>query len=151
MPVFTFRQALPADLPRLLELERRSFPVPWPEGAFAQELELPQAEVWLACPEGDERFAGYVDFWIVGPEVSLLNVAVDPDFRRSGLASQLLALMDGRAAEEAAEAIFLEVRRGNGGARALYERAGYRQVGIRKRYYADTGEDALVLSKSLDG
>ncbi len=87
----------------------------------------------------------------MGPEVSLLNVAVDPDFRRLGLASQLLGAMERRAAEESAEAIFLEVRRGNEGARALYERDGYGQVGIRKKYYADTGEDALVLSKMLHG
>lgn len=147
---FALTLATSDDLPRLLELERRSFERPWPEGAFEQELALPQAEVWLAEGEGG-RAVGYVDFWIVGPEVSLLNVAVDPDVRRQGLARQLLSKLEERAREVAAEAIFLEVRRGNEGARALYAREGYEQIGIRKKYYSDNQEDAIVLAKEISG
>ncbi len=143
------RQATLDDLPALLALEHRAFDRPWPEGAFEQELTLPQAEVWMAT-DGDQAI-GYVDFWIVHGEVSLLNVAVDPGHRRQGLARRLLACMQSRAEEEDADAIFLEVRRGNDGARALYSSEGFEQIGIRKRYYSDTGEDALVLSKPVPG
>ena len=145
---FTFRPATLEDLPGLLQLEERSFDRPWPPGAFEQELSLPHAEVWLAMDEGG-AFAGYVDFWVVGPEVSLLNVAVDPGFRRRGLARELLGCMNRRAEAVEAEAIFLEVRRTNDGARALYAQEGFEQIGIRKAYYSDTGEDALVLARSL--
>lgn len=147
---FRLRPATLDDLSRLLALEERSFDRPWPAGAFEQELSLPQAEVWLAFDEGaPDRAIGYVDFWIVGPEINLLNVAVDPDCRRRGLAKDLLDRMEERAREVDAEVIFLEVRRGNEGARALYTREGYEQIGIRKRYYSDTGEDAIVMSKGL--
>jgi ribosomal-protein-alanine N-acetyltransferase len=146
---FDLRQATLDDLPRLLALEERSFDRPWPEGAFAQELELPHAEVWMASADG--AVVGYIDFWIVGPEVSLLNVAVDPDWRRQGLAKQLLDLLDRRAREVEAEAIFLEVRRGNEGARALYAREGFEPIGIRKGYYSDNGEDAIVMSRGVVG
>ena len=147
---FTLRLATTRDLSRLLALEERSFDRPWPAGAFEQELTLPQAEVWLAAdPSEPDRAVGYIDFWIVGPEINLLNVAVDPDFRRQGLARRLLDHMEERAREVGGEAIFLEVRRGNDGARALYTRRGYEQIGIRKRYYSDTGEDAIVLSKAV--
>ncbi len=149
---FSLRRATFDDLARLLALERRSFDRPWPAGAFEQELSLPQSEVWLAAADGlPDRAVGYVIFWIVGPEVNLLNVAVDPDHRRQGLARKLLHTVQDRAQDVDAEAIFLEVRRGNQGARTLYSQEGYEQVGIRKRYYSDNREDAIVMAKSISG
>ena len=148
---FTLRRATLDDLPGLLALEGRAFDRPWPAGAFEQELCLPHAEVWLATVEGVGDPVGYVDLWIVGPEVSLLNVAVDPAWRRRGLALLLMRRLDERSQEVEAEAIFLEVRRGNASARALYEQQGYEQIGIRKGYYSDNGEDAIVMSKTVQG
>ncbi len=144
---FDLRSAREQDLAALLRLEARAFERPWPADAFRQELELPQAELWLAWR--GEQLAGYVDFWVVADEVELLNVAVDPEFRRRGLARRLLRLVEERGAERGGAAVYLEVRRTNEAAQALYKAVGYAQIGIRKRYYSDTGEDAVLMSKDL--
>jgi len=151
--VFRFRRALETDLDPLLRLERRCFESPWAPQAFEQELVHPQAELWLAYVEEDGEDAepiGYVDFWVVAGEVSLLNLAVDPRLRRRGLARQLLALMEEVGRENSGEVVFLEVRRSNLPGLELYRNFGFVQVGIRKGYYSDNREDALVLSKRLD-
>jgi ribosomal-protein-alanine N-acetyltransferase len=144
---FSFRPATVSDLDPLLALEARCFPRPWPRGAFEQELELPHAALWLAFER--EVLAGYVDFWVVPPEISLLNVAVDPAFQRRGLGRAFLELMEREGAAAGGEEVYLEVRRTNLGAQALYESVGYVQTGIRKRYYSDTGEDAILMGKRL--
>jgi len=146
---FTFRPASTDDLDALLALEARSFDKPWPRGAFEQELELPQAQLWLAF-EG-EALAAYVDFWVAGPEISLLNVAVDPSFRRRGLGRDLVELMEREGAALGGDEVYLEVRRTNVGAQALYAALGFEQTGIRKRYYSDTKEDAILMGKRLGG
>lgn len=139
------RRATAADLPALLDLERRSFATPWPEGAFARELELPQAEVWLVEDHGGD-VVGYVDLWLLEGEVEILNVAVDPQRRRGGIGRALLDKVRERLDEHDAEAVFLEVRRGNEAAIGLYRACGFHQVGLRKRYYQDNGEDAVLMS-----
>ncbi|MCP4873119.1 MAG: ribosomal protein S18-alanine N-acetyltransferase [Proteobacteria bacterium] len=144
------RRATLEDLPALLALEGRCFDRPWPEGAFAAELALPYAQVWLAFDEGDPRPIGYVDFWVVEGEISLLNVAVDPRARRRGLARMLLAKLKTEGRAVGGEMIFLEVRRSNEGGLALYRAAGFEQIGIRKGYYAAEKEDAIVMSRALD-
>ena len=147
-----FRRAVAEDLPALLRLEVRCFERPWPAGAFEQELAAPYSEVWLALPvEPDADPIGYVDFHVIADEVSLLNVAVDPDARRRGLGAELMALMERRGRELGGQTVFLEVRRGNEGGLALYRRAGFEQIGLRKGYYSGNREDAVVMCKRLDG
>lgn len=141
------RPATHQDLPALLAVEGACFDRPWPEGAFEQELELTQAELWVA-EDSEQGVVGYVDFWVVAGDVELLNIAVVPSWRRHGLARLLLDLLDRRAAEREGEQVFLEVRRGNAGAIALYRSVGYSQVGLRRRYYSD-GEDAILMGKAL--
>ncbi len=151
--MFVFRQASLDDLGPLLALEERAFDRPWPAGAFEGELTAPHAELWLAFFAADGEAAGpigYVDFWVVAGEVSLLNVAVDPSARRRGLALSLVALMEERGAARGGLDVFLEVRRSNTAGLALYRRVGFDQIGIRKGYYSDNGEDAIVMSKRLD-
>ena len=147
---FCLREAQPSDLDGLMALERTCFETPWTEAAFEQEVNLPQAELWLVSERPDGEPCAYINFWVAAGEVSLLNVAVHPDLRRRGLAAKLLGWMESRGGERSGEIAFLEVRRSNVGGLALYAREGYQQVGIRKRYYGDTGEDAIVMSKALD-
>ena len=144
-----FREATPDDLPLLLALEESSFEDPWPEGAFAQELELPHASVWLAFEDGDAAAVGYADFWVVADEVSLLNIAVRPDRRQQGLGGRLLDLVERVGRDRGGEQVFLEVRASNEAGLALYRGRGYEQIGIRKSYYQSTGEDAVVMRRVL--
>jgi ribosomal-protein-alanine N-acetyltransferase len=81
--------------------------------------------------------------------MEVLNIAVIPEYRRMGLARRLVGLVLGISRALGAKKAFLEVREGNRAARALYEGAGFEQVGLRKGYYPDTGEDALVLGREL--
>ncbi len=154
MPEPHFREALPGDLDLLLALEHAAFDRPWPAGAFEQELMLPQAAVWLAFtgPEdqSESELAGYADFWVVEDEVSLLNIAVHPAHRRRGLGGRLLELVERVGAERGGEQVFLEVRASNAAGLALYRGRGYVQVGIRKGYYSDDKEDAIVMRRVLD-
>jgi ribosomal-protein-alanine N-acetyltransferase len=99
---------------------------------------------------GETVIAGYLCRWLVADEVHILNVAVHPDRRRHGIGQLLMreALREARAC--AAEAVTLEVRRSNTGARRLYEGLGFEEVGVRRNYYG-RGEDALIMRLVLTG
>ena len=131
-----------ADLPELIAIERRAFPTPWSLAMFVLELSKP-ASVCLAALRGGQMVAflicsRYDTVW------HIMNVAVDPDRRRQGIASALLTdllrRIDGKGAR-----FTLEVRESNTGAIELYERFGFRAAGRRRRYYQDNGEDAVIM------
>jgi ribosomal-protein-alanine N-acetyltransferase len=146
-----------ADLDAVLDIERASFHTPWSRQAFLHELERNRvAGLWVARARrsGDEDRAaavvGYLCLWAVADEVHVTNLAVDPAWRGEGIGRLLLGtlLVHHRAA--GARRAFLEVRPGNVGARRLYQGLGFREVGRRRGYYVDTGEDALLLEARLD-
>jgi [ribosomal protein S18]-alanine N-acetyltransferase len=133
------------DLPQVIAIERRAFPTPWSLAMFVLELSKPSSVCLAAVRRSGSRdglvgyliCSRYADVW------HLMNIAVDPPMLRRGIAT---ALMD-RLLEVAgpAESYTLEVRPSNPAAIALYERFGFVPAGTRPRYYADTGEDALVM------
>jgi len=130
-----------SDLPQVLAIERRAFPTPWSLAMFVLELSKPSGICLAAVENGG--LVGYLicsrydDVW------HLMNVAIDPDRLRLGIAS---ALLDRLFAATGPDARFtLEVRPSNGPAITLYERIGFRSAGLRRRYYQDNGEDALVM------
>lgn len=131
------------DLEAVLEIERASFLSPWNRAVFEQTLSSSVAAGYGAWVDG--ALAGYLLLYRGGPEAHILNVAIDPARRRQGLASLLLshAMTDMR--HKGAEEFFLEVREGNRAAIGLYRRHGFEVIGKRKRYYQETGEDALVM------
>jgi ribosomal-protein-alanine N-acetyltransferase len=136
-----------ADLDAIDEIERHSFARPWPREAFAAELTRELARLDVAR---GPQVIGFCNSWVVpdphgGGEVHILAIATHPDHRRAGVGAALLghALAQGRA--RGCRLATLEVRRGNAPAIALYERAGFRTVHVRARYYQDNGEDALVM------
>ena len=137
----TIRSLGYSDLPQVIAIERRAFPTPWSLAMFVLELSKPSGVCLAATEEG--RIVGYLicsryaDVW------HLMNVAVDPPSRRRGIATALLEEMIARAGDDASYT--LEVRPSNGSAIALYERFGFRSAGTRRRYYQDTGEDALIM------
>ena len=134
-----------ADLPQVLSIERRSFPTPWSLPMFVLELSKPSG-VCLAASRS-ERVVGYVICSRYEEAFHVMNIAVDPDHRRAGVASALLEGVIERAGEDANYT--LEVRVSNAGAIALYERYGFRGVGTRRRYYSDNGEDAIIMWRAV--
>jgi len=131
------------DLEAVEQIERRSYPTPWSRSMFAGELEKPGSICLGAFVE--ERLAGYmiisryVDAWHV------MNIAVDPDFRRRGLATLLLERLFEVTDDGIRRGYTLEVRVSNDDAIRLYERMGFRSRGIRRGYYTDNREDALIM------
>ena len=115
---------------------------------MAHELQLPHSEFWLAFVEGNA--CGYLHFWVVASEGSLLSMAVVPEARRQGLGRALIAQLERRLVEHDCAEMHLEVRVGNVAAQSLYRAVGFRESGCRKGYYSDTGEDALLMSCTLD-
>ncbi len=140
-----------ADLDAVLAVERSSFNSPWSRGMFLDELTQGASRAWFVAesPWGVVGFAGLME---VDREGHIMNLAVRPDARRSGLGSALLSTLLAEAGRRGIERLTLEVRPTNPAALALYAEAGFYEDGRRHGYYSDTGEDALVMwSGQLDG
>ena len=135
------RRLVYADLPQVVALERRAFTTPWSLAMFVLELSKP-AGVCLAAVVENE-LVGYLVCSRYDTVWHVMNIAVDPDRRRRGIATALIGALIERVGDDAQ--ITLEVRRSNTGALALYERLGFRSAGVRRRYYADNGEDAVIM------
>jgi [ribosomal protein S18]-alanine N-acetyltransferase len=133
------------DLPAVHAIERASFAVPWPDDAYRNEIRTNRLASYVVARLGDD-VVGFAGLWVMVDEAHVTTFAVHPWWRRRGVGERLLlALLDlavGRRAREAT----LEVRLSNLPARKLYEKYGFRPVGIRPRYYSDNGEDALIMT-----
>ena len=128
------------------ELEKLCFSDPWSEKSIVSELNNPLA-LWLVAVE-DGSLCGYIGSQSVMGESDMMNVAVHPDHRRKGVGEMLvLALCEALSKENASLA--LEVRASNAPAISLYKKLGFAQVGLRKNYYRNPKEDALILRKEL--
>jgi ribosomal-protein-alanine N-acetyltransferase len=131
-----------ADLPQVVAIERRAFTTPWSLAMFVLELSKPSG-ICLAAVERDV-LVGYLICSRYDTVWHVMNVAVDPTHRRRGIATGLITRLLERVDDDAAQ-YTLEVRRSNGGAIELYTRFGFRGAGVRRRYYADNQEDALIM------
>jgi ribosomal-protein-alanine N-acetyltransferase len=136
------------DLEEVVAIERASFSMPWSRGAFLYELQQNRVARCLVMRD-DGRVVGYLCLWEIGDELHITNVAVHPEYRRRGIGRSLVSgvLEDARARK--LKLVVLEVRPSNHEARTLYESFGFREVGRRRGYYYDTGEDALVMEIAL--
>lgn len=138
------------DLPEVLAIERRSFPTPWTEESFRHEITSNPAAVNRVLREAG-RVVAYASAYLVEGELQINDVAVLPEARRRGFARRLLADLLERARGRGASVATLEVRPSNAAARALYDALGFALVGRRAGYYAESGEDALLLARPLGG
>lgn len=163
------RRMTPEDALAVAWLDRLSNPLPWSLNAYRREPERPHSRPWVAeatlpvplsygqaaestelpplvCAAGAPAVLGFLIAWHIVDEVHIANLAVHPDFRRQGIGARLLKHALQQAAHEGMCSAQLEVRAGNQAAIALYRRFGFVQVGLRKGYYQDNHEDALLLN-----
>ena len=140
------RRVTYADLPQVIAVERRSFPTPWSLAMFVLELSKPSG-ICLAALE-DDRICGYLVCSRYDTVWHIMNIAVDEPRRRLGIASVLLERLFERADRPGAQ-FTLEVRLSNEPAIALYERFGFQSSGLRRGYYHDNKEDALIMWRTV--
>ena len=133
---------------QVAQLEKLCFRDPWSENSVASELNNPLS-LWLVAVEG-EKVAGYVGSQSVMGESDMMNVAVHPDFRRQGIGERLILELIDQLANRGNHSLTLEVRASNVSAIGLYRKLGFEQVGLRKNYYRNPKEDALILRKEWE-
>ncbi|MEG6612972.1 ribosomal protein S18-alanine N-acetyltransferase [Pseudoclostridium thermosuccinogenes] len=131
----------------IMIVENLSFGVPWSRNAFLEEIKNNKFAVYIAAKVGG-RAVGYAGMWKVLDEAHITNIAVHPEFRNAGIGSLLMETLIDMAKKEGITSMTLEVRKGNINAQRLYFKYGFTVEGIRKGYYSDNGEDALILWKN---
>ena len=133
------------DLAEVQKIELASFSTPWPENAYRSELMTNRLASYLVG-RIDDTIVGYGGMWLMVDEGHIITFAVHPDWRRQHIGERLLLAFLDLATDRGAHEATLEVRLSNLPARRLYEKFGFRPVGLRPRYYSDNGEDALIMT-----
>ena len=147
--VVALRDLQPDDLPRIVEIERASYSTPWRRSTFEGLLRRSDTDLIGATLDG--RLVGYAVTWTILDQAELGNVAVAPDARKRGLGRMLVRGALRRAEARGARECYLEVRQSNATAQRIYRGLGFLPVGVRRRYYADPIEDAVVMRARLQG
>ena len=137
-----------AHVQEIAQIEKLCFNDPWSEKSIASELNN-RLSLWLVALDG-ERVVAYVGSQSVLGETDMMNIAVHPDYRRRGIAEDLVISLMEALKENGNHSLMLEVRTSNEPARALYEKLGFAQVGLRKNYYRNPREDACILRKEWE-
>lgn len=144
---FLVRAMLPEDIPVVMDIDRNSFPNPWPENTYWYELRKnPASHLLVIQSRETTQVVGVAGYWLVIDEAHISTFAVHPDWRSRGVGKVLLAAMLRQAAGLGATGATLEVRAGNKAAQSLYRGFGFQVVGLRKGYYKNNGEDAVLMT-----
>jgi ribosomal-protein-alanine N-acetyltransferase len=134
-----------SDLARVREIEAESFAVPWPQDAYRSEIEDNRVADYIVARDDGGAVVGFAGMWIIFDEAHITTIAVDSRRRGAHIGHRLLVALIERAVGRGARWMTLEVRPSNAVAIGLYRKFGFRDVAVRKRYYSDNGEDALVM------
>ena len=141
----TIRKMTVDDISAVVNLDQKSFSLPWPERSFRFELaENPASRCWVADVDG--KIVGMVVVWLILEEAHVATLATDPDYRRRGIGKRLLAYALRQLFQDGARSSFLEVRESNVAAQEMYLKFGYEVTGRRRRYYRDNDEDAILMN-----
>lgn len=132
------------DLPQVMKIDSRSFPSPWTKEIYEQELLKNDFAHYFVIVHEDE-IIGYVGLWIVFDDAQITNIAIAPEYRGKGIGEKLFAFALTYAFQRGAQKLSLEVRPSNHVAKNMYKKFGLKKGGIRKNYYPDNGEDAIVM------
>lgn len=136
------------DLGAVLDIEQSSFPTPWSLHTFSTELRDNEYARYF-CLEVDGKVAGYMGLWFIIDEGHITNIAIGPGHRHQGWGKFLLSTVMGWMAEKGMERMTLEVRASNYTAQKLYEQLGFVKAGLRRGYYVDNQEDAIIMWAEL--
>ncbi|WP_270567614.1 ribosomal protein S18-alanine N-acetyltransferase [Clostridium beijerinckii] len=131
------------DIDEILDISSLSFSICWSKSSYMQELTNPVAKYFVA--KVDNKVIGFAGTWIVLDEAHITNIAIHPNYRKQGIASKLLEELLYYCKSQGCIAYTLEVRKSNVAAKALYEKYNFKQEGIRKGYYEDNKEDAILM------
>ena len=142
------REMCPSDIDQIIAIEQASFSCPWSVRFFLEEIGVPYSKSLLAEVGG--QVVGYLVYWQLPTDVDIHNLAVHPDFRRQGIGRYLLDTMIRRASNRGSKHVTLEVRKSNTLAQKLYFSIGFSAKGVRKGYYSDDGEDAVVMALDIE-
>jgi len=141
---------LPEDLEAVAGLDRRSFTSPWSLATYRAELlENDFSHLWVAEDSLEQKIVGALVAWLVLDEAQVGTIAVAPEYRRQGIARALLTEAFREMKHAGGDEIFLEVRQNNVPAQNLYQSFGFEVVTVRKKYYSDNDEDALIMRARL--
>lgn len=143
----TIEAMTPADLPEVLAIEQVSFPTPWSRHAFIGELTQNTSAKYIVA-RWFGQIIGYAGMWVIADEAHVTNIAVHPDWRRRRVGDRLLLALEEAAVDHGCVDITLEVRRSNFGAQRLYAKHGFEARGLRRGYYTDNNEDAIIMGKA---
>ena len=146
MDELIIRSADKNDVGTMARMDEVCFTVPWSEQSFSDEINQNKLARYLIA-EIAGKIAGYTGLWIILDEGHITNVAVHPDYRRRGIARKLVSSLIEAAHTEGARSYTLEVRASNDSAISLYQSLGFKVSGIRKEYYEDDNEDAIIMWK----
>ena len=136
---------LQCHVTQIAELEKLCFNDPWSENSIASELDN-RLSCWLVAI-ADDKVVGYVGSQTVLGETDMMNIAIHPDYRKQGIATELISALIEALNERGSHSLMLEVRASNEPAKSLYLKMGFDVVGVRKNYYRNPREDALILRK----
>jgi ribosomal-protein-alanine N-acetyltransferase len=131
-------------LRQVLRIESQVYPRPWSAALFLQEMTRKTDRVYLVA-RWDAQVIGYGGVMLAPPEAHITTIAVDPAWHRNHVGTKLMLGLIDSATAKGARSVSLEVRKSNLGAQRMYERFGFRPVGVRRGYYVETGEDAIVM------
>lgn len=137
-----------SHIEKVVEIEKKSFPVPWQRSAFVDHLKHPEFAKYIVATLNN-IVIGYVGLFFGGDYGQITNLAVDPDYQRQGIGAKMLTTIIRFALSKNISTISLEVRVSNNKAQELYKKFGFNFVGKRKGYYQETGEDAYVMCLRL--
>jgi ribosomal-protein-alanine N-acetyltransferase len=135
-----------SDIEDILVVEKLSFSIPWSRDSFVKEIVDNNLAIYLVA-KVNEKAVGYIGMWKVLNEGHITNVAVHPEFRHQGIGDQLVSELLSLCEKENIDLVTLEVRKSNQNAIKLYEKHGFVAEGIRKAYYQDNKEDAIIMWK----
>lgn len=132
---------------QIIDIENNSFPTPWSAKAFAAETEKQISNFWALVDE--DSIIGYICFWMLKPEIHILNFAVKSEKRNKGIGQSLLKHVIDTGRRKKIDNVWLEVRPSNLPALSIYKKFGFYEAGRRIGYYSGTGEDAIIMKLDI--